>query len=136
MTSVCVPCLQEWTDVASRDSAAPFLQQLISLDPTREPDQHGPDTTAAAEEEPVGLQLAGNGGDGLFEAAVVQLVLALHGSGAGFMAAMLDGIAALAAAAGLLRKPAAADSSDMRDDAEDQQQQLQQHVAFTGEGCP
>lgn len=74
-------CLQEWTDVASRDSAAPFLQQLVALDPTREADaaqMGGLEDSAAGEDEPAGLQLAGNGGDGMFEGAVVQLVAAMQ----------------------------------------------------------
>lgn len=78
-------CVQEWTDVASRDSAAPFLQQLVALDPTREADAAahmggGLEDSAAAggEDEPAGLQLAGNGGDGMFEGAVVQLVAAMQ----------------------------------------------------------
>ncbi len=103
--------VQEWTDVASRDSAAPFLQQLIALDPTREfdPADHMADDDSSSDEptgdESSGLQLEGNGGDGVFEGAVVQLVAAMQGTTAGFVAAMLDGIADLAAAAGLMRKP-------------------------------
>ena len=129
--------MQEWTDVASRDSAAPFLQQLMLMDPLREADSaaaaaagggRGVDADADADDSP-SLQLAGNGGDGMFEAAVVQLVAALHGGSlAGFREAMLEGIAGLAAAAGLLRKPAGgydSNSSDMCDDAELQ-------ASFTG----
>jgi hypothetical protein len=67
----------------------------------------------------MGLQLAGNGGAGLFEAGVVQLVASLHGSAAGFTGAMLEGLGGLAAAAGLLRKPVADAGGD-------------QHGAFTG----
>lgn len=110
--------MQEWADVASRDSAAPFLQQLVALDPNRESDSTHMDLDSSAEDdEAPGLQLAGNSGDGMFEAAVVQLVAAMQGSTDGFMAAMLDGIADLAAAAGLLRKPA----SDVDDGAGQQQ---------------
>jgi hypothetical protein len=101
----CCP-LQEWTDAASRSMAAPYLQQLIGLDPQspaeQEDDAMSNDEAADAA---AGLQLAGNGGEGLFEAAVTQLVLAVQGAGAGFTLAMLDGIAPLAAAAGLLAKP-------------------------------
>jgi hypothetical protein len=58
----------------------------------------------------------------MFEAAVVQLVAAMQGSTEGFAAAMLDGIADLAAAAGLLRKLA----GDMAEATG------QQHGVFTG----
>jgi hypothetical protein len=93
--------------------AAPYLQQLIGLDPQSEVEQDadamsdGDDDEAA--DAAAGLQLAGNGGEGLFEAAVTQLVLAVQGAGAGFTVAMLDGIAPLAAAAGLLAKPGSED---------------------------
>ena len=109
--------------MASRDTAAPFLEQLIALDPTRDFD---PATNMADDsnndsdggcDESSGLQLEGNGGDGMFESAVVQLVAAMQGTTAGFVSAMLDGIADLAAGAGLLRKPA--DGAD-------------EHVSFTG----
>jgi hypothetical protein len=147
-------CLQEWTDAASRDTAAPFLQQLIALDPARDAAAAGAgasmDTDSSSRgrgssssrrhaavaqqeedtegDELPGLQLSGNGGDGMFEAAVVQLVAAMEGSGAGFMAAMLDGSAALAAAAGLLRKPAAAAAAG---DAAGEGVE-QRHAVFTG----
>ncbi|KAF6263324.1 nuclear condensing complex subunit [Scenedesmus sp. NREL 46B-D3] len=103
IASTCV----EWTDAASRSMAGPYLQQLIGLDPQSEAEQEdgamSDDGEAAG--ATAGLQLAGNGGDGLFEAAVTQLVLAVQGAGAGFVVTMLDGIAPLAAAAGLLTKP-------------------------------
>jgi hypothetical protein len=87
---------QEWTDVASREAAGPYLQQLLALDPTAE---------AAAAAAGDGMQLAGAGGDGAFEGAVAALLLAVESSPAGFSCAMLDGLASLAAAAGLLGKP-------------------------------
>jgi hypothetical protein len=99
--------LQEWTDAASRSMAGPYLQQLIGLDPQSEAEQENmvmSDDDEAADST-AGLQLAGNGGEGLFEAAVTQLVLAVQGAGADFTVAMLDGVAPLAAAAGLLAKP-------------------------------
>lgn len=110
--------------MASRANAAPFLQQLVALDTTKEPDSAHMDCDSSADndDDPPGLQLAGNGGDGMFEAAVVQLVAAMQGSTEGFAAAMLDGIADLAAAAGLLRKPA----GDLAETSE------QQHGVFTG----
>ncbi|WIA22943.1 hypothetical protein OEZ85_001312 [Tetradesmus obliquus] len=100
----------EWVDAASRSMAAPYLQQLIGLDPQSEAEQEDElmsddDDDAADAAAAAGLQLAGNGGEGLFEAAVTQLVLAVQGAGAGFTVAMLDGVAPLAAAAGLLAKP-------------------------------
>uniref|UniRef100_A0A383VSX8 Nuclear condensin complex subunit 3 C-terminal domain-containing protein n=1 Tax=Tetradesmus obliquus TaxID=3088 RepID=A0A383VSX8_TETOB len=98
----------EWVDAASRSMAAPYLQQLIGLDPQAEAEQEDEpmsDDDEAADAAAAGLQLAGNGGEGLFEAAVTQLVLAVQGAGAGFTVAMLDGVAPLAAAAGLLAKP-------------------------------
>lgn len=90
--------------------AAPYLQQLIGLDPQSEAEQEDElmsddDDDAADAAAAAGLQLAGNGGEGLFEAAVTQLVLAVQAAGAGFTVAMLDGVAPLAAAAGLLAKP-------------------------------
>jgi hypothetical protein len=99
--------LQEWTDAASRSMAGPYLQELIGLAPQSEAEQ---EDAAMSEDDDAadasaGLQLAGNGGEGLFEAAVTQLVLAVQGAGAEFTVAMLDGIAPLAAAAGLLAKP-------------------------------
>jgi hypothetical protein len=54
------------------------------------------------------MQLAGAGGDGAFEAAVAALVMAVQGSPSSYTAAMLDGVASLAAAAGVLRKPGGA----------------------------
>jgi hypothetical protein len=80
------------------------------------------DSSADETADATGLQLAGNGGDGMFEAAVVQLVAAMQGSTENFAAAMLDGIADLAAEAGLLRKP----SGDMAAATG------QQHGVFTG----
>lgn len=96
--------------------AAPVLRQLVSLDPTAIAEQVDADLSDADSDGdgdlmpvPAGMQLAGNGGDGHFEAAVVQLVLAVQGAGAGFTVAMLDGIAQIAAGAGLLAEAGSAD---------------------------
>lgn len=99
-------CMQEWTDAASRDVAAPCLQQLLALTPCSEA-QSVPAPAGAAEDSQ-GMQLAGAGGDGAFEAAVAALVMAVQGSPSSYTAAMLDGVASLAAAAGVLRKPGGA----------------------------
>eukprot|EP00879_Flechtneria_rotunda_P029638 GHRR01032070.1.p2 GENE.GHRR01032070.1~~GHRR01032070.1.p2 ORF type:complete len:200 (+),score=99.69 GHRR01032070.1:674-1273(+) len=100
----------EWSDAASRCMALPYLQQLIALSPATESKQlqalqghpDADDSSSVSSVDTAGLQLVGNGGDGQFEAAVVQLVLAVQGSDAEFISTMLDGIAALAAGAGLL----------------------------------
>jgi hypothetical protein len=56
------------------------------------------------------MHLVGNGGDGLFEGCVVQLVLQVQGgAGSSFTASVLEGLVPLAAAAGVLRKPQADD---------------------------
>lgn len=111
-STCCCPAavVQDWTDAASRDMAMPYLQQLLCLNPLADVEQQGADMSDSDDEAAeagaaAGLQLAGNSGDGMFEAAVVQLVLAVQGAGGGFMVAMLNGIASLAAAAGLLAKP-------------------------------
>lgn len=95
-------------------------------------EEEGEESDAAEAEAAAaqGMQLAGNGGDGAFEGAVVSLVAALQGGPAapGFMGAMLEGIAALAAAVGLLRKPVAAAA-----EGETGEQEVEQHhFLFTG----
>eukprot|EP00775_Hariotina_reticulata_P011494 gene11494-11637_t len=117
----------EWTDAASREVAGPYLQQLVSLNPSSQAEQDegkGGDCAANSvhvETRPPsqgsgffrrdyagGLQLVGNGGDGLYEGCLVQLVLQVQGgAGSGFTASLLEGLAPLAAAAGVLSKPQA-----------------------------
>lgn len=95
--------------------ALPYMQQLISLDPLAGAEQAADDMSDSSDEDDevsaavAGLQLAGNGGDGQFEAAVTHLVMAVQGAGSGLIGAMLGGIAPLASAAGLLAKLGTAD---------------------------
>lgn len=85
--------------------ALPYLHYLIGLDCASETENTDNSMLDEEEAEAVGLQLAGNGGDRSFEGAVVQLVLAVQGTEAGFCATMLDGIASLTVAAGMLTEP-------------------------------
>lgn len=60
-----------------------------------------------------GVPLFGNGGDGKYEKALARLAASVHAGGPQeYGRAMLDALGSLAARAGLMRKPGAADKDD------------------------
>lgn len=91
---------QDWADVASRDAAAPVLEQLMALQPGTALEEN------VTRLDDAGMPLAGDGGDHAFEGAVATLALAVAGGpGTAFVQHMLSGVSRLAAVAGVPSEP-------------------------------
>ncbi|KAI8474193.1 MAG: hypothetical protein J3K34DRAFT_518335 [Monoraphidium minutum] len=102
LAHVAATCL-DWADASSRRDAAEALREMMAQDPRDEEgaDDDGDDGDGEGGAGASGVPLFGNGGDGRYEAAVAALAAAVHGGGPRELAAaMLGGLAALAAKAG------------------------------------